>query len=168
MYHNHHLTAFLHIMSTPLPSFTCNIPQPAHPTYTPNLPPNPTDAPADPTVVGLSFDLSNAQAAFDAIHAAEDQLGGPVHLLVCSAGSSHPGYFEELEPQVFVDMMNVNYYSAVYTAQVRQGVKGIALATIDVHVIYARVYLSSYGVYLFERTLWCEFMYWTPCAVVRG
>jgi NAD(P)-dependent dehydrogenase (short-subunit alcohol dehydrogenase family) len=45
--------------------------------------------------------------------------GGAIHLLVCSAGASHPGYFEELPPEVFVRQMEVNYLSAVFAAQVR-------------------------------------------------
>ena len=38
---------------------------------------------------------------------------GPVDVLICSAGQARPGYFEQLEPDLFRQMMDVNYFGTV-------------------------------------------------------
>ena len=74
---------------------------------------------ANAKVAGVSCDLSNAQDSFKAFAESETLLGGAVDLLVCNAGSSKPGYFEQMQPEVFEEMMKINYFSSVYIAQVR-------------------------------------------------
>jgi 3-dehydrosphinganine reductase len=38
---------------------------------------------------------------------------GPVDVVICSAGQARPGYFEQLDPLVFHQMMDVNYFGTV-------------------------------------------------------
>jgi 3-dehydrosphinganine reductase len=38
---------------------------------------------------------------------------GPVDTVVCSAGQARPGYFEQLDPELFRQMMDVNYFGTV-------------------------------------------------------
>ena len=38
---------------------------------------------------------------------------GPVDVVVCSAGQARPGYFEQLDPDLFRQMMDVNYFGTV-------------------------------------------------------
>jgi 3-dehydrosphinganine reductase len=38
---------------------------------------------------------------------------GPVDIVVCSAGQARPGYFQELDPDLFRSMMDVNYFGTV-------------------------------------------------------
>ena len=38
---------------------------------------------------------------------------GPVDIAICSAGQARPGYFEELDPDLFRQMMDVNYFGTV-------------------------------------------------------
>lgn len=38
---------------------------------------------------------------------------GPVDVVVCSAGQARPGYFQELDPDLFRQMMDVNYFGTV-------------------------------------------------------
>jgi 3-dehydrosphinganine reductase len=40
--------------------------------------------------------------------------GGPCDVLITSAGSSHPGYFEQLDDAVFRDQMEVDYFGTLY------------------------------------------------------
>jgi 3-dehydrosphinganine reductase len=38
---------------------------------------------------------------------------GPVDIVICSAGQARPGYFEQLDPELFRQMMDVNYFGTV-------------------------------------------------------
>ena len=40
--------------------------------------------------------------------------GGPCDVLITSAGSSHPGYFERLDDAVFRDQMDVDYFGTLH------------------------------------------------------
>ena len=42
------------------------------------------------------------------------EKSGPPDLLVNSAGVAHPGYFQELDLNIFHWMMEVNYFGTVY------------------------------------------------------
>ena len=44
------------------------------------------------------------------------ELGAP-DLLINSAGITRPGYFEDLEPKIFRDLMDVNYFGTVNTVR---------------------------------------------------
>jgi 3-dehydrosphinganine reductase len=55
---------------------------------------------ADPAQVGV------AVSTLTAAH-------GPVDVVVCSAGQARPGYFEQLDPDLFREMMDVNYFGTV-------------------------------------------------------
>lgn len=53
----------------------------------------------------------------DAVRGAIAELGdasGPCDVLVTSAGSSHPGYFEQLDDAVFRDQMDVDYFGTLH------------------------------------------------------
>jgi 3-dehydrosphinganine reductase len=53
----------------------------------------------------------------DAVRVAFGQLTeaqGPCDVLVTSAGSSHPGYFEQLDDAVFRDQMDVDYFGTLH------------------------------------------------------
>ena len=47
-----------------------------------------------------------------AVSALTDALG-PVDIAICSAGQARPGYFQELDPELFRTMMDVNYFGTV-------------------------------------------------------
>jgi 3-dehydrosphinganine reductase len=55
---------------------------------------------ADPAQVGVA--VSTLTAAL-----------GPVDIVICSAGQARPGYFEQLDPDLFRQMMDVNYFGTV-------------------------------------------------------
>jgi 3-dehydrosphinganine reductase len=66
------------------------------------------------SVVTASADVADP----DAVAAAFAQLTeaqGPCDVLVTSAGSSHPGYFEQLDEAVFRDQMDVDYFGTLHT-----------------------------------------------------
>ena len=62
-----------------------------------------------------------AVAATDVADAAQVDLAigtltaalGPVDVAICSAGQARPGYFQELDPALFREMMDVNYFGTV-------------------------------------------------------
>lgn len=64
----------------------------------------------------VSVDLSQPEQAFPAIEKVISEAGVP-DLLVNSAGAAHPGYVEQLEPQVFRWMMDANYFATVHAAK---------------------------------------------------
>ena len=55
-------------------------------------------------------DPTSLRAALDAIVAE----GGPCDVLLTAAGSSHPGYFEQLDDAVFRDQMEVDYFGTLH------------------------------------------------------
>eukprot|EP00735_Rhodelphis_limneticus_P006187 TRINITY_DN18560_c0_g1::TRINITY_DN18560_c0_g1_i1::g.1146::m.1146 TRINITY_DN18560_c0_g1::TRINITY_DN18560_c0_g1_i1::g.1146 ORF type:complete len:303 (+),score=39.02,sp/Q2KIJ5/KDSR_BOVIN/39.80/4e-61,adh_short/PF00106.20/1.3e-29,KR/PF08659.5/2.8e-18,NAD_binding_10/PF13460.1/0.039,Polysacc_synt_2/PF02719.10/0.028 TRINITY_DN18560_c0_g1_i1:75-983(+) len=64
----------------------------------------------------VSADLSKPQSAAHAVSQARD-IAGHIDTLICCAGSSRPGYFEELPLETFETQMQLNYFSAVYIAR---------------------------------------------------
>jgi len=58
-------------------------------------------------------DRSALQAAFATV--VEEQ--GPCDVLVTSAGSAHPGYFEQLDDAVFRDQMDVDYFGTLHAVR---------------------------------------------------
>ena len=55
-------------------------------------------------------DPDAVDAALEAVTAAQ----GPVDLLVCSAGASHPAYFEEMDLDVFRRQMDLVYFGTLH------------------------------------------------------
>lgn len=56
----------------------------------------------------------------DALRVAVAQLvdaQGPCDVLITSAGSSHPGYFEQLDDAVFRDQMEVDYFGTLHAVR---------------------------------------------------
>jgi len=68
------------------------------------------------SVVGISCDVSNQQALIDAVKQAQDAFG-PIGALICSAGVSRPGRFEELPNDEFTKQMTINYFGIVYSCK---------------------------------------------------
>jgi 3-dehydrosphinganine reductase len=69
---------------------------------------------ADPSqVIGFSqADISEESQAQNAVAEAGRSLGG-LDLVINNAGVTHPGYFQDLPPQVFRQMMDTNYFGTV-------------------------------------------------------
>lgn len=57
-------------------------------------------------------DVSDPAQAQEAVEQVSRQIGLP-HLVVNSAGVAQPGYFQELEPELFTWMMQINYFGTV-------------------------------------------------------
>ncbi len=64
----------------------------------------------------VSVDLSQPEQAFPTLEHLIREAGVP-DVLVNAAGAAHPGYVEQLEPQVFRWMMDANYFSTVYATK---------------------------------------------------
>jgi len=64
----------------------------------------------------VSADLSDPAQAFPAIERVIRQTGVP-DVLINSAGAAHPGYVQELTPEIFRWMMDANYFSTVYATK---------------------------------------------------
>jgi 3-dehydrosphinganine reductase len=67
----------------------------------------------DQKVLTYSVDVSQQAAVEEAIEQIETQFGTPDYL-INSAGMTHPGYFHELDLDIFRLMMEVNYLGTVY------------------------------------------------------
>ena len=63
---------------------------------------------------GRSVDVSD-HPALDAAMADAVTERGPVDVLVCSAGLAQPGYFEQLDDDVFRQMMEVDYFGTLWS-----------------------------------------------------
>jgi 3-dehydrosphinganine reductase len=68
------------------------------------------------TVVVAAADVVDAAQVDTAVSALTDALG-PVDIAICSAGQARPGYFQELDPELFRTMMDVNYFGTVNVAR---------------------------------------------------
>lgn len=69
------------------------------------------------SAIGATATASADVADQAALHAAIDALvarEGPCDVLVTSAGSAHPGYFEQLDDRVFRDQMEVDYFGTLH------------------------------------------------------
>jgi 3-dehydrosphinganine reductase len=64
-------------------------------------------------VASISLDVSD-RAAVAAVFGGIEADRGPVEILVCSAGVARPGYFEELDDDVFREMMDVDYFGTLW------------------------------------------------------
>ena len=69
-----------------------------------------------PEILPLVADVTDHQALSRAFARAGDQFGPP-SLVVANAGQVEPGWFTALSPEVFRQMMEVNYFGAVETAR---------------------------------------------------
>jgi len=63
-------------------------------------------------VAVAAADVADAAQAGAAVTTLTDALG-PVDIAICSAGQTRPGYFQELEPALFRQLMDVNYFGMV-------------------------------------------------------
>jgi len=63
-------------------------------------------------VAAAAADVADAAQVGTAVSALTAALG-PVDVVVCSAGQARPGYFEQLDPDLFHQMMDVNYFGTV-------------------------------------------------------
>ena len=69
------------------------------------------------TSIGASATASVDVAQPDELRAAIEQVVaavGPCDVLLTAAGSSHPGYFEQLDDTVFRDQMEVDYFGTLH------------------------------------------------------
>jgi 3-dehydrosphinganine reductase len=67
--------------------------------------------------VGAVASASADVAQPDALRAALDAVvaqGGPCDVLLTAAGSAHPGYFDQLDDDVFRDQMEVDYFGTLH------------------------------------------------------
>jgi 3-dehydrosphinganine reductase len=64
-------------------------------------------------VASISLDVSDRDAVAAVFQGIEADRG-PVEILVCSAGVARPGYFEELDDDVFREMMEVDYFGTLW------------------------------------------------------
>ena len=70
--------------------------------------------------IGASATAAADVVDWDALAGAIDAVvaqGGPCDVLVTSAGSSHPGYFEQLDDRVFRDQMEVDYFGTLHAVR---------------------------------------------------
>jgi len=67
-------------------------------------------------VAVAATDVADAAQVDVAVAALTDTFG-PVDIAICSAGQARPGYFQELDPDLFRTMMDVNYFGTVNVAR---------------------------------------------------
>lgn len=67
-------------------------------------------------VKAISADVSNQEQVTQAIRQSIHESGFP-DILVNAAGITYPGYFQDLDLQIFRDMMEVNYFGTLYTTK---------------------------------------------------
>ncbi len=68
-------------------------------------------------VAVAAADVADA-AQVAAAHATLADAFGPVDVAICSAGQARPGYFEELDPDLFRQMMDINFFGTVNVVRV--------------------------------------------------
>jgi 3-dehydrosphinganine reductase len=66
-----------------------------------------------PPAATVSADVTDAAAVNDAVATLVARVG-PVDVLVTSAGSVHPGYFQDLDDAVFREQMEVDYFGTLH------------------------------------------------------
>jgi 3-dehydrosphinganine reductase len=100
-------------------------------------------------IASASLDVSDRDAVA-AVFAGIEADRGPVDILVCSAGIARPGYFEELDDEVFREMMEVDYFGtlwpirAVVPGMVERGAGSIVGVSSDAGLIGVFGY-TAYG-----------------------
>jgi len=102
-------------------------------------------APEPAQVIGFSeADIAVESQARNAVEQAAKGLG-PLDLLINNAGTSHPGYFLEMDAKIFHETMDTNYFGtlnmtrAVVPEMIRRGKGHI------VNVSSAAAYLALFG-----------------------
>jgi len=68
------------------------------------------------TIYTISTDVAELDQVRKSIQQISENSGTP-DLLINSAGVTHPGYVEELDPDIFTWNMNVNYFGTVYVTK---------------------------------------------------
>jgi len=64
--------------------------------------------------IGFSIaDISDEKQAFTAVNQVKEKIGLP-DFVINSAGITHPGYFQDIECEVFRRQMEVNYFGTLY------------------------------------------------------
>lgn len=69
-----------------------------------------------PAVRTYAADVTDAAQIRGVVEAAAAELGPP-DILLNVAGETHPGYVQEISPEIFRRMMEVNYFGTVNTTQ---------------------------------------------------
>ena len=69
---------------------------------------------ASSRINSVSADVGDANAAAQAVREAESHFSKAVEVLICSAGITHPGVFEKIDPAEFDRQMRVNYLGTVH------------------------------------------------------
>ena len=64
----------------------------------------------------LAVDVTNQNDINSAINNSIETFGTP-DLLITSAGIAHPGHFQELEPEIFRQAIEINYFGTLYAVQ---------------------------------------------------
>ena len=67
-------------------------------------------------VAVAAADVADAGQVDATVSSLTDALG-PVDIAICSAGQARPGYFQELDADLFRTMMDVNYFGTVNVAR---------------------------------------------------
>ena len=67
-------------------------------------------------VAVAATDVADAGQVSVAVSRLTEALG-PVDIAICSAGQARPGYFQELDAELFRTMMDVNYFGTVNVAR---------------------------------------------------
>lgn len=70
----------------------------------------------DQRVLTIAADVSNLDQVSQGLTPLVTEQGVP-DILVNSAGITYPGYFQDIDLQIFRDMMDVNFYGTLYTTR---------------------------------------------------
>jgi 3-dehydrosphinganine reductase len=73
-------------------------------------------ASADQRFYSMETDVSSQEQVFAALERVRRESGTP-HLVINSAGQVLPGYVEEIDLEIFRQLMEVNYFGCVYTTK---------------------------------------------------
>jgi 3-dehydrosphinganine reductase len=101
----------------------------------------------------LMADVSDQSQVFDSIDKLRMEAGSP-DLVINSAGETLPGYVEELELDIFRQLMQINYFGSVYTTKA-------VLPDMLKHGSGHIVFISSMGglISVFGYTAYCPTKY---------
>jgi 3-dehydrosphinganine reductase len=67
-------------------------------------------------VAVAATDVADATQVGTSVSALTEEFG-PVDIAICSAGQARPGYFQDLDAELFRTMMDVNYFGTVNVAR---------------------------------------------------